>query len=240
MKGSRDWREFWNRESALFSRRNWSKNMEIFLRNAKTHLDLQSEDRLLDIGCGAGDLEEALAGSVSEIVAVDVSRALIDQCRLRLASMPHVRFHLLGNDPFDYSSLGEKPFDKIICLSVVQYLRDLSELNRLVAEVGRLAKPGARMLIADLCLSDSASSSLYASLRAAYREKYLFSHGLFLFRLVFSDYSRLYRKSGLFQFSEEGLKQWLESLSKEHSIKARRISHPLTLSLNRAHVLLEF
>ncbi len=240
MKGSSDWREFWSRESTLFSRKNWSRNMEIFLRNAHPHLNLRPEDRLLDIGCGPGDLEEALSGKVSEIVGVDVSETLIATCRKRLSGHNHIQFHHLGKDPFDYSALRGRPFDKVICLSVVQYLRDLSELDRLIDEVQKLAKPGTRMLIADICLKHSTFNSLISTLRAAFREKYFLSHALFLVRLMFSDYSRLYRKRGLLEFSEEGLAEWLDALSNRYSIKARRIIQPLTLSLNRAHVLLEF
>ncbi len=240
MKGSRDWREFWNRESALFSRRNWSKNMEIFLRHAQPYLDLRAEDRLLDIGCGAGDLEEALAGKVSEIVGLDVSQTLIDQCRKRLSAHSHIRFHHLDKDPFDYSHFEKKPFDKVICLSVVQYLENLSQIDRLIAEVGRLAKPGTRFLLADICLSQSTFASLFATLKAAYQENYLLSHVFFLVRLACSDYSRLYRAKGLLQFSDSGIQKWIQEIQMKFPVKATRVLHPLTLSLNRAHILLEY
>lgn len=47
----------------------------------------------LDVGCGIGRLEEALAPTLGRLVGVDVSGAMVAAARQRCAALPNVTFH---------------------------------------------------------------------------------------------------------------------------------------------------
>ena len=97
--------------------------------------------RVLDLGCGSGDLLSALAPA--DGVGIDVSRAAIETARARHPE-PTLRF-LQGDvaDPALLASAGG-PFDAVLLLNVVTHLTDVQTLlQRLHAVV----HPRTRVLI---------------------------------------------------------------------------------------------
>ena len=57
-------------------------------------MDLQSTDRVLDVGCGTGWLTRRLAASVprGQVVGIDVSDEMIRRAQLASAGIPNVKF----------------------------------------------------------------------------------------------------------------------------------------------------
>jgi len=99
--------------------------------------------RVLDLGCGSGDLLAALRPSSG--VGIDISSAAIEAARARHGS-ESLRF-LQGDvaDPAVLASAGG-PFDVVLLANVVTHLRDVqTTLERLHAVVGaRPAGGGGR------------------------------------------------------------------------------------------------
>src|SRR6185369_12983640 len=113
-------REDWDqraRENARYyvatGKEDWSE--EEFYRTGETNLkqyilnDLgnvcQGKDpkdmKVLEIGCGAGRITRALAGSFGEVYAVDISAEMVRQARLALKPFPHA--HIFLNNGKDLS-----------------------------------------------------------------------------------------------------------------------------------------
>ncbi|GHD04877.1 class I SAM-dependent methyltransferase [Zhihengliuella salsuginis] len=94
--------------------------------------------RILDAGCGAGPLSEALRERGAEVAGFDASAAMIELARQRLGQGADLRVADLG-DPLPYVD-GE--FDDVVASLVLHYLRDwgppLAELHRVLAPGGRL------------------------------------------------------------------------------------------------------
>ena len=85
--------------------------------------------RVLEIGCGAGDLLRALAPSVG--VGIDFSPPVIEIARQKY---PHLRFHCLDAETLDVGDLGlaGMTFDYILLSGVLGYLGNIqSVLQRL-------------------------------------------------------------------------------------------------------------
>ena len=97
----------------------------------------------LDIGCGPGQIITKLSARLPEwkFIGVDRSLTMIH----RATSLPHSVFFLAGDAcslPFRGSS-----FDLVLCNSVLHHIGDPACL---LAEIRRIAKPGAAILLRDL------------------------------------------------------------------------------------------
>lgn len=96
--------------------------------------------RILDAGCGAGPLSEALRARGAVVTGFDSSPAMVALARRRLGEHADLRVADLSRPlPFD-----DGVFDDVVVSLVLHYLKDwqapLSELRRVL-------KPGGRLLL---------------------------------------------------------------------------------------------
>lgn len=116
-----------------------------FWRDAKkATLDaiaLRAGETALDVGCGLGDEVRALAASAHESVGVDASKLLVDEARRRTDATLDVRFEVAKAEalPFEDAS-----FDAVRTERTLQHVDDLAAA---VAEMWRVARPGARIVV---------------------------------------------------------------------------------------------
>ena len=96
--------------------------------------------RVLDIGCGAGVLAEALMSSGAEVSGFDASQEMIALARKRLGGSADLRVSRLG-EPLPYE---DDSFDDAVSSLVFHYLPDWSLALR---EVRRVLKPGGRLIM---------------------------------------------------------------------------------------------
>ncbi len=233
------WSEFWQQEK-VFQAHNWSKNMEIFLAASHKIFPLTKKDKLLDMGCGPGTLEGYLVNKVMEIHGLDISSAYIDFAQKKFAGKSHIHFHVLVENASNLNFLEGQTFDKILCLSVIQYFKEVKEVLNLVQEVKKVSRSGSLFLIADICMQGGFLRNLYAMLKKAWQEKYLWAQLQFLLRAKFSSYAQVHKKQGLLEFTETDLSQLAESIRQLASCQVEILSLPLTLSENRKHLLIRF
>ena len=108
-------------------------------------LELREGRRILEVGCGAGDDARAMAALVrpgGEVVAVDGSRAMLDEARKRAdgCGLP-VRFQLGDAQRLDFSNAS---FDGCRCDRTFMHLDDP---RRALAEMARVTRPGGRVVV---------------------------------------------------------------------------------------------
>lgn len=101
--------------------------------------------RVLDVGCGGGLLAEHLLGVSSCYVGIDPSEVAIKRlCDKFPAADFRVGFaHEIGE-------LVTEAFDVSLLASTVQFFPDVSYLVTAITHVGRLVRPGGRILVADV------------------------------------------------------------------------------------------
>jgi arsenite methyltransferase len=100
----------------------------------------------LDIGCGPGFLAQSLAQAVGEagrVDAVDSSESMIAIAQRRCADLPQARIRRADAQslPFD----GAR-FDLAAVLQVYEFVPDV---DRAIAELARVLKPGGRVAVMD-------------------------------------------------------------------------------------------
>ncbi|MGY1849235.1 class I SAM-dependent methyltransferase [Blastococcus sp. SYSU DS1021] len=96
-------------------------------------------DRVLDFGCGAGRLSQALAEHAREVVGLDVSVPMLETARRLDRSGGRVRF-VLGEDP-DLRAFPDESFDLVYTERVLQHL-PRPVLETYLAEFARVLRPG--------------------------------------------------------------------------------------------------
>lgn len=100
-------------------------------------------DRVLDVGCGSGVVAAALADApVRECVAVDGNPAAIAFAAQRFPR-PNLRFVSGLVDELDFPA---ESFDACCCLELIEHIH-VEQGRALLATLGRLLRPGGRLLI---------------------------------------------------------------------------------------------
>jgi SAM-dependent methyltransferase len=102
-----------------------------------------SDAVVLSIGCGIGRVESYLAPRVNELWAIDVSAAMIERARQRLAPFSNVHLREVDNADF-LDSFDPKMFDVIYSFLMLQHLekedavRYMREAHRVLQRDGVL------------------------------------------------------------------------------------------------------
>jgi ubiquinone/menaquinone biosynthesis C-methylase UbiE len=94
--------------------------------------------RVLDLGCGEGDIAAALAGAGAAVVGVEVARAALERARRRHPDLDDLRLvELDGPLPLDDGEVG-----RVVASEVIEHVADtegwLREIHRVLAPGGEL------------------------------------------------------------------------------------------------------
>jgi SAM-dependent methyltransferase len=94
-------------------------------------------ERVLDLGCGTGDLAAALAGTGADVVAADVAQAALARAHGRHPGLELRKLEIDGELPF-----ADGAFDVVWSSEVIEHVADtarwLSEVRRVLAPTGRV------------------------------------------------------------------------------------------------------
>ena len=101
-----------------------------------------------DLGCGTGQVTAALAPFVAHVVSVDASAAMLQAAKKRLQGFDNVDLRR--------GELEALPIDdaRLDAATMMLVLHHVPEPERALAEVGRVLKPGGRVLIVDMLPHD--------------------------------------------------------------------------------------
>ena len=102
--------------------------------------------RVLDVGCGAGLLSEAMAGEGARVTALDLSPELVEVAKLHLLeSGRQVDYRLQSVEALAAEMPGA--FDAITCMEMLEHVPDPASVLQACAT---LLKPGGRLLLSTL------------------------------------------------------------------------------------------
>ena len=102
--------------------------------------------KVLDVGCGAGLLSEAMAREGAQVTALDLAPELIDVARLHLLeSELQVDYRLVSVEELAAQAPGS--FDVITCMEMLEHVPDPGSVLRACAS---LLRPGGKLFVSTL------------------------------------------------------------------------------------------
>lgn len=99
--------------------------------------EIEADQRVLDVGCGAGTLLEYAAARGARAVGVDISDTMVEAARARV---PQAQVHLLDAQSADLTADGS--FDRVISRFGVMFFADPTAA---FANIRSACAPGARL-----------------------------------------------------------------------------------------------
>jgi len=165
---STDWKEYWNARSAAagsdfeFDRGVAPRRKEIedlAEKELVSFIDPQPTDVVLDAGCGTGVNMLLLHSKVKRIIAMDYSQGAVERCRRRIQG------NQIENAEAREGSITQIPLpdcsvDKVLCLSVLQYM-DERQVRMAFVEFARILKDGGILILHVKNLSSLYLSTLW-------------------------------------------------------------------------------
>ncbi len=122
----------------------------LWKRTALQRLDIQPDGQYLDVCCGTGDLTLRIAEQLSQmgmVTGLDFSPQMLDMAKLRISKKENAtKVNFVQGD-------AEKlPFpDNYFNGSIISFgLRNLTSLDKGIAEMVRVTKPGGKVINLDL------------------------------------------------------------------------------------------
>lgn len=103
-------------------------------------LHLQPHEKVLDVGCGTGNLTVELASQCNRgfVLGIDASPAMINQAQARSAEFRNVEFCVQDAEHMEF----QREFDVIFSNSALHWLL---EGDKVLASIHRALKPGGRI-----------------------------------------------------------------------------------------------
>lgn len=109
-------------------------------------LDVQANDRVLEMGCGFGRTIPVLTALTPHVDAIDISQAMISEAKRSFEHLQSVSFRACAAEKTGFE---DGRFDRIVCFGVFDALYQLPallEMNRILAQGGRLLVTGKNHL----------------------------------------------------------------------------------------------
>lgn len=123
---------------------------EPFTRRLLLRAGIKPGMRVLDVGCGPGDVSfllSELVGETGSVVGIERDHEALESARLRAVESAAINIEFVHGD-FREVELAGSPFDALVGRLVLMYQGDPTAA---VAEAARYVRPGGAVVFAEMC-----------------------------------------------------------------------------------------
>ncbi len=234
-----DWIQYWNHEKTWTYPYLYETNASIFFDKLQKYFPISNAERILNIGSGPGFLELKLSPFCLNITGVEVSDFMLKESINRCRSRTNVNF-LKHPEPYlNYGFLSPNAYDMILCVSVLQYFKDLNEVRSFLGSLLKLSNPNTRILFADLPQERNFFQDVldfFISIKNAFQGRYATR----FIKMAIGNVQRMikYRRHAqkaphLFFAKDE-----LEAICREMNLKFQWFDEPFSIVPNRLNLLI--
>lgn len=129
--------KYWQEEKrSTLNDRLTPKRLEIFFKEIKNHTNVK---KILDAGCGVGQISKVLKEAGFEVTGIDISQQAINEARQNFSNVEFIRSSIDSRLPFNNES-----FDAIYCTEVIEHVYDT---DTAIQEMARVLKRGGVLFI---------------------------------------------------------------------------------------------
>jgi ubiquinone/menaquinone biosynthesis C-methylase UbiE len=164
------------------------------LRRALDAAAVAPGDRVLDVGTGTGALALAVAGNTSagRIVAIDPTRAMLEQARENAARADLAERVSLCCGSAEAFPFRDSSFDVVLTSMAMHH----TDVRRTLGEMARVLRPGGRLAIADVSRNPRWKGLVGLLLRAAMAIYHLIAtRSLAITRAELATYHQIFAKA---------------------------------------------
>lgn len=123
-------------------------NIEYVITTDFINRHLTGDEKILELGCGAGIYSLAYASEGYDVTAIDISEKYLDI--LRESVTDEMTIQAINMNATNLDGLEDDSFDVSLVLGPLYHLFDEDEINMVTSEVKRVTKPGGIVYVAFL------------------------------------------------------------------------------------------
>ena len=118
----------------------------------------------IEVGCGPGRMTAALAERFDNVLALDVSPAMLAQARSNVPA-PHVEFRAISGVRLD--GVDDASANAVVCYLVLQHLPSREVVTTYLSEFARVLRANGEAFVQLPVLEESVSARLWRAARSA-------------------------------------------------------------------------
>ena len=122
---------------------------KIIINDINSKIEIEKNQKILDVGCGTGVITIPLSFRVKEIFALDAGIDVINKLKENFNKKNITNIKPI-NSSIKNSNFKSNFFDHIIMYAVIHYLDNILEVENCIKELIRVCKPGGSILIAEI------------------------------------------------------------------------------------------
>lgn len=134
-------------QQATWYDRRWRHYNDATLKATLDAVPWERMKRVLNLGCGTGLLEEAVArrNCATAVVGIDVTQEMLREARAKFKNSHSASF---ANALAEELPFGPAQFDGVVCANTFHHFR---QPGRVLGEIGRVLRPGGWLVLVDWC-----------------------------------------------------------------------------------------
>ena len=216
-----DWIDYYDSTHTIYaSKRHRNLHFEVIARDIIGYIP-SADAVVLDYSCGEALSAAKVAEACAMLILAEPAPGVRGRLIARFAPNTKIRVRSLE----DLRKMHGRSIDLVVMNSVAQYM-SAPELDAALLNIGRLLKPGGRLVLGDILRPEVGMlRDVVALLRFAAKHGFLGDALIGLISTALSDYRQLRSKVGLMRYSEADMIAKLTAAGFTASRAHRNIGH---------------